>query len=159
MGAVRVACSFDALLDYNLPAVIELDHDGSGTRYMALFSVKNDTATVYIKRKRIIIPLETARELYAGTATFVTSDTFVNRAALNGNAGLSLEVRKLQDYLRTLKYFAGSPSGWYTAETQAAVVRFQSDNAIEPTGIADGQTKLRLYTLAPPDGTPRLKRE
>jgi hypothetical protein len=156
---VRVPCSFDALLGYDLPAVIEISRDGSGARYIALFAIKGDTATVYIKNKQVVIPLETVRELYAGTAAFFTSDTFVNRATLNGEAGLSLEVRKLQDYLRGLSYFGGSPTGWYTPETQAAVLRFQTDYAIQPTGLADGQTKLRLYALAPPDGIPRLKRQ
>jgi putative secretion ATPase (PEP-CTERM system associated) len=158
VGAVRVACSFDALLAYDLPAVIEVRDDGSDTRYIVLFSIKNDTATIYIKRKQVVIPLETVRELYAGAATFVTSDTFVNRAPLNGEGGLSLDVRKLQDYLRGLKYLGESPTGWYTADTRAAVLHFQTDHAIKPTGIADGQTKLLLYALAPPDGIPRLRR-
>jgi len=65
-------------------------------------------------------------------------------------------VRKLQDYLRKINYFAGSPTGWYTPDTHAAVLQFQSDYAIRPTGVADALTKLRLYTLAPPEGGPHL---
>lgn len=159
VGVLQATCTFDELLEYNLPAVIAIAHDGSGTRYLAILSVKNDTATLYIKRKQAVVPLEAVREVYAGAATFVTSDAFVSRPPLKGEGGLSLDVRKLQDYLRSAKYFGSSPSGWYTAETQEAVLRFQTDHGITPTGIADGPTKLRLYALAPPDDAPRLKRE
>ena len=77
---------------------------------------------------------------------------------LDEDVGLSLDVRKLQDYLRTLGYFAGSPTGWYTPDTQSAVLQFQSEHGIAATGVADAKTKLRLYALAPPEGIPRLKK-
>ncbi len=158
MGVVRVPCSFDDLLAYNLPAVIEIADDEAGARYITLLAVRGDTATVHLKGKRVVIPLDAAREVYAGTATFFTSDAFVNKVRLDDTIGLSLDVRKLQDYLGRLNYFVGSPTGWYTPDTQAAVLQFQSDYTIRPTGAADALTKLRLYTLAPPEGIPHLSK-
>ncbi len=158
MGGARVPCSFDDVLAYDLPAVIEINHDGAGARYIALLAVRGDTATVQLKGKRVIIPLDVTRELYAGAATFFASDTFVNNVKLDDSIGLSLDVRKLQDYLGRLNYFAGNPTGWYTPDTQAAVLQFQSEHAIRPTGAADALTKLRLYTLAPPEGIPHLNK-
>jgi len=38
------------------------------------------------------------------------------------------------------------------------VLQFQSDYTIRPTGAADALTKLRLYTLAPPEGIPHLSK-
>ncbi len=157
MGVARLPCSFDELLAYNLPAVIMIKHDDSKPRYITLLAIKGDTAMVFIKSKRVVIHLPTVRELYDGTATLFTSDTFVNKVKLDENIGLSLDVRKLQDYLKELNYFTGNPTGWYTPDTQSAVLEFQSDYAIRPTGVADAQTKLRLYTLVPPEGIPQLK--
>jgi general secretion pathway protein A len=157
LGAAQQACSFDELLEWDLPAVIAIKHEDGTPHYITLLSVKDDTATVYIKSKRVVVFLSAVRELYDGTAIFFASDTFVNSVRLDDKIGLSLDVRKLQDYLKALKYFGGSPSGWYAPDTQAAVLQFQSDYAIKPTGVADAATKLRLYTLAPPEGIPHLK--
>jgi putative secretion ATPase (PEP-CTERM system associated) len=168
MGVARLPCSFDEMLAYDLPAVITVKAARtpvtrtpsagaeSKPHYIVLLAIKGDTATVYVRGKQVIIPLATVRECYDGMAVFFTSDAFVNKVKLDEDAGLSLEVRKLQDYLKTLGYFAGSPTGWYTPDTKSAVQRFQAEHGIGPTGVADAQTKLRLYTLVPPEAIPRL---
>ncbi|MBN1916327.1 MAG: AAA family ATPase [Verrucomicrobia bacterium] len=158
MGGARVGCSFDELIALNLPAVLEIQHGGSGPHYISLFSTAGDTATIYVRSKQAIVPLDSVRELYAGTAVFVTADRFVNKTRLTGETGLSLDVRKLQDYLKELKYFDGNPTGWYTDDTLAAVRGFQVDSKLTPTGEADAATKLRLYALAKVGDIPRLKR-
>ena len=158
IGGARITCSFDELLALNLPAVLEIKQSGSEPGYVTLFLTAADTATIYMKTKRAVVPLESLRELYAGAAVFVTSDDFVNKTRLSSESGLSLDVRKLQDYLKTLKYFDGNSTGWYTDDTRAAVRGFQVDSKLTPTGEADAETKLRLYALAPSDGIPRLRR-
>ncbi len=157
MGVAQVPCSFEELLAYDLPAVIAVKHGESQPRYITLFSIKKETATVFIKSKRVVVNLSSVRELYAGTAIFFTSDTFVSATRLNADSGLSLDVRKLQDYLKALHYFTGNATGWYTPDTESAVLKFQSENGLRPTGEADLATKLRLYTLGPPEGIPHLK--
>lgn len=156
MGVAQLPCSFEELLAYDLPAVIAIKHGESQRRYITLFSIKKETATVYIKSKRVVVTLSAVRELYAGRAIFFTSDPFVSAVRLNADSGLSLDVRKLQDYLKALHYFTGNATGWYTPDTQSAVVRFQSDHGLTPTREADLATKLRLYTLGPPEGIPHL---
>jgi hypothetical protein len=157
LGVAQQACSFDELLEWDLPAVMAIKHEDGTPHYITLLSVKWETATVFVKSKRVVVLLSAVRELYDGTAIFFTSDTFVNSVRLDDKIGLSLDVRKLQDYLRAIKYFDGNPTGWYTPDTQSAVLQFQSDYAIRPTGVADVATKLRLYTLVPPEGIPHLK--
>jgi len=157
MGAARAAMDFDTLLACNLPAVIAIKHDSAALGYITLLAIKGETATVFIKSRRTIVNLDVVRELYDGSAIFLTSDRFVNSAVLDEDSGLSINVRKLQDYLKELDYFTGNPTGWYTPDTQAAVLQFQSDHAIKPTGTANTGTKLRLYCMAAPDGTPHLK--
>ena len=158
MGVARQTCSFDELVGYNLPAVIAIKHDGSRPHYITLLSIKGDVATVCIRSKQVVVELSTVRELYDGEAILFASDTFVSAKQLNEKTGLDLDVRKLQDYLRTLGYFPGSPTGWFTAETKTAVLGFQSDHSIAPTGVADNATKFRLYALVPPEGIPQLIR-
>lgn len=60
-----------------------------------------------------------------------------------GDTGL--HVRQLQRKLKELGYFQGDCTGSYGELTQQAVSRFQENNQLETTGIADLNTCTKLY--------------
>lgn len=66
--------------------------------------------------------------------------------AVFGDSGL--HVRQLQRKLQELGYFSGDCTGSYGELTQQAVARFQENNNLETTGIADLGTCTVLYTGA-----------
>ncbi len=53
-------------------------------------------------------------------------------------------VRQLQQRLKTLNYFSGNPTGYFGQVTRNAVVRFQQDNRLPPTGTVDSVTWGRI---------------
>lgn len=55
------------------------------------------------------------------------------------------EVTRLQQRLQDLYYYAGVISGKYLEATQAAVKAFQTDFALEATGVADAETQALIY--------------
>ncbi|NMG19426.1 peptidoglycan-binding domain-containing protein [Brasilonema bromeliae] len=59
----------------------------------------------------------------------------------------SPQVRELQQDLQQLGYFRVNPTDYFGPTTQEAVARFQQDNRIVPSGIADSQT-LGAITIA-----------
>jgi peptidoglycan hydrolase-like protein with peptidoglycan-binding domain len=59
-----------------------------------------------------------------------------------GDAGP--EVSELQRKLQQLGYFRGNPTGYFGTVTTEAVVLFQRDNQLTPSGIADAQTLAKL---------------
>ena len=61
-----------------------------------------------------------------------------------GDTGL--HVRQLQRKLKDLGYFSGDCTGSYGELTQQAVSRFQENNGLETTGIADLNACTLLYT-------------
>ena len=64
-----------------------------------------------------------------------------------GNIGE--EVSVLQQALRDLGYFSQECDGVFGDATRAAVERFQQANGLNPTGICDGSTQLRLFEGVP----------
>ena len=56
------------------------------------------------------------------------------------------DVTKLQEKLAVLKYYDGKNSGVYTAALEEAVKKFQKDNGLEQTGIADTVTIEKIAT-------------
>jgi peptidoglycan hydrolase-like protein with peptidoglycan-binding domain len=63
-----------------------------------------------------------------------------------GNSGSA--VRQLQTLLTNLGYYPGKIDGVFGAETQYAVVRFQQDSRILPTGIATPNTWFALQNAS-----------
>lgn len=55
-------------------------------------------------------------------------------------------VVMLQNRLIALGYLASSADGQYGASTQSAVIAFQEENGITPTGVADTTTQTILYS-------------
>lgn len=58
------------------------------------------------------------------------------------------DVSSLQEKLAKLKYYEGKTTGTYTAALEEAVKRFQKDNGLEETGVADIKTLETLETVS-----------
>lgn len=85
----------------------------------------------------------TQLRLYEGEAP--TWDDFIAAAsAKSGDSGSS--VRMLQMRLKQLGYFQGDCTGTYGEGTQAAVKKFQIDNALDGSGVANEATCRILYS-------------
>ena len=67
-------------------------------------------------------------------------------SATAGDSGLNVYV--LQKKLTAMGYYEGDCTGSYGEMTQQAVRRFQAENGLEQTGIADGATWAVIYSGA-----------
>lgn len=54
------------------------------------------------------------------------------------------DVRKLQQNLTTLKYYAGAIDGVFGANTKNAVVKFQQQNAVNVDGVVGYETEAAI---------------
>jgi len=57
------------------------------------------------------------------------------------------EVMLIQEQLNVLGYYEGRISGNYLDGTVAAVKQFQKDYALEETGMVDGETEAKLFSI------------
>ncbi|BBD62849.1 TPR repeat-containing protein (plasmid) [Nostoc sp. HK-01] len=56
-------------------------------------------------------------------------------------------VRVLQEQLTKAGYLQGEPKGYFDSRTSNAIRRFQVDNYLVVSGIADSNTRAKLYSL------------
>ena len=82
------------------------------------------------------IPLDVAEEAGAEPSVMPARDL------QSGDEGD--DVLFLQTRLDNLRYFSGNLDGVYGEETREAVMAFQQDMGLEPTGIADVRTQVVL---------------
>ena len=82
-------------------------------------------------------------------------DYIQSQCAQRGESGIN--VKLIQDRLRELGYFYGDATGTFGDNTEQAVKRFQSENAIYESGIVDVKTYATLFSEeavgAPNDGS------
>ena len=71
---------------------------------------------------------------------------FNERVLQQGDRGA--DVTDVQQRLRELGYFQGTPTGYFGSSTQDAVTRFQMNQAINANGIVDSQTRSALFGTA-----------
>lgn len=71
---------------------------------------------------------------------------FNERVLQRGDRGA--DVTDVQQRLRELGYFQGTPTGYFGSSTQDAVTRFQINQNISVNGIVDSQTRSALFSTA-----------
>ena len=64
------------------------------------------------------------------------------------DSGASLSVTALQERLAELDYYYDEITGFYGELTSSAVKLFQKNNELEPTGNADPDTQLKVFSAA-----------
>jgi peptidoglycan hydrolase-like protein with peptidoglycan-binding domain len=57
------------------------------------------------------------------------------------------EVVLIQEQLKMLGYYEGKVSGNYLDGTRLAVMRFQQDFGLDATGVTDGETEAKLFSI------------
>ena len=158
MGYVLVKSDLASLRDLNLPVVAQVRMPEGKRASLVIAKLSETQATIYVSSKKIMLDIDEVAPLLTGRMTIYCGDKFVNAKVLSSGMDLNINVRMLQDHLKTLGYFDGNSSGWFTADTEAAVLKFQSENNLKPTGQVTGYMKLLIYSKLPhKDGqVPRL---
>jgi len=157
MGWVSLRANPQTLRMIDIPAIVEIAGGSDDQKGYVTFVATGETWVEVVTaegRKRLDTQLFS--EVYAGNAIVLCDDDFVNPTPLRQGQGISLSVRKLQDYMKGAGYFDANPSGWFTPQTTAAVMAFQRDQGLPASGEADGRTKLLLYASQGKSGVPHL---
>lgn len=157
MGWLSFRADLEKLRQLNMPVVVEIIGDSEERRgFVALLSLEEHSATLAAADGNKSVDLRVFSKIYGGNAIIVCDDVGVDPAPYRQGQGLSLGVRRLQDVLAEIGYLDGTPSGWFTPTTAAAVMKFQRDHNLPASGEADGYTRLLLYAMRGQPAAPRL---
>ena len=108
----------------------------------SIYDQKTRTAVIQFQNVYGITPTGqvgyTTREFLFETRTIP-----VERVLRRGNTGL--DVRRLQQRLRSLGYYQRQITNYFDLSTETAVINFQKRNRITPTGIVGQTTKAFLF--------------
>ncbi len=157
MGWTTLRADLNMLRMIDMPAIIEVSGEEKQRKgYVTLVGLAETWAEITTASGAKRVDLQLLSQILKGGAVVLCDDPFVSPERLHRGQGISLSVRKLQDYLKTTGYFDGNPSGWFTSATTVAVMAFQKDHGLPVTGEADGATKLLLYTSQSMPQVPRL---
>ncbi len=128
----------------NVPAILELELAPGELRYVALTGLDGDSVSVVLDERPQLLPAEELELRWNGRG-FLLWRNFESLPALApGMTGSA--VRWVQVRLSELGYLReGDASAEYDALTAAAVRRFQSAHALEPTGEIGPETIIALY--------------
>jgi putative secretion ATPase (PEP-CTERM system associated) len=158
MGWLSFRADLEKLRQLNMPVVVEIIGDSEERRgFVTLLSLEESWAELAVADGNKRVDLQVFSRIYGGNAIIVCNDAGVDPAPYRQGQGLSLGVRRLQDALGATGYFDGTPSGWFTPPTAAAVMKFQRDHNLPASGEADGYTRLLLYAMRGQPGAPRLR--
>lgn len=153
--------SLGALVRINYPALLELTIPGvAGKRYLALTGVANNRYFVSpVVHGRNFITSAELESVWSGRCYLIWKN-FLNippglKDGVKGEA-----VGRLQSLLKAAGVYRGDETGIFDKDTIAAIKSFQTDQGMEPDGLAGKQTLLLLYRSAGGFQSPELaKRE
>lgn len=108
-----------------------------------VFGQQTEDAVLRLQRDRGLIAdgiagSQVAQALAGSSTTFPDTSYNPGRRLTIGDSGS--EVEDLQRRLKNLGYFSGAATGYFGSQTSDAVQRFQRDNRLSATGIADART-------------------
>jgi len=153
MGWLSFRADVERLRKVDMPVIVEIIGDSEEQRgFVTLVGLGETWADLATPEGRKKVDMQVFTRIYGGNAIVLCDDGGVDPSPLRQGQGLNLSVRKLQDSMRKAGYFEGSPSGWFTPATTAALMKFQRDHGLPASGQADGYTKLLLYASHPASG-------
>ena len=149
--------TMERLRGVNLPAILELNHQPAGRRYVALLALSTDgSMTVSLDGRVFELTRSELEQLWTGRAYYLWTNFESLPALMSGMDGSA--VRWLQARLADLGYLRpGAPFGEFDALTLGAVRGFQTAYALEENGSVGPETLITLYQ-ALRYGAPRLDR-
>lgn len=107
-----------------------------------VFGQQTEDAVLRLQRDRGLtadgIAGSQVAQILAGSTTIPDTSYSPGRQLTIGDSGS--EVEDLQRRLKNLGYFNGPATGYFGSQTSDSVLRFQRDNRLNATGIADART-------------------
>jgi len=140
------ASGWQALLEYNHPALVTLKDDGKLYFGVVLNADDEQAIKIQFNRSQLTVTKAWLLERLTGEFTLLWQPNFeYERALAIGQRGAG--VSELAQMLNQL-YAAGSyPSDVFDEELRQKVRRFQQDNQLTVDGIAGAKTLVRLQNL------------
>lgn len=135
----------------DLPAIIEVDTAGGGTRYLLVEVAGADRFAVYVDGRALGLVAGELGRLWNGNAHLLWRDS----RGLGGRLSSSSRgqaVSRLQEMLAEAGLYEGSQTGIYDDRTEKAVRDFQTRSGLLPDGVAGAVTQILLYKSS--DGPP-----
>ncbi|OGO76707.1 MAG: hypothetical protein A2Y23_10880 [Clostridiales bacterium GWB2_37_7] len=133
-------------------------NENSFTNY---FGSKTEEAVVRFQQS-----VDLAADGAAGKQTLAAIDIKVKQKKLIPESFTQLQagdtgelVKQVQQYLQQLKLYTVEPTSTYDDATKEAVVKFQTTNSLEATGIVDKATLLKLTIGSSAQATSRSNSE
>lgn len=156
----RFQGSLDSLLRMGCPAILELYINGLGRRHLVLTGRFADgivvSPTIGGRSSFSRTEIET---VWLGRAYVPWRDHLAISPASMETGSKDNSTRRLQQLLKVIGLYGGTPNGVYDRETVAAVKAFQAKNGISPDGMAGSRTLLLLYKVVGNPPVPALAEE
>jgi len=146
--------SLEKLIQINYPAILEVRFGKGQVGYMSI--IKRDNGRFFVDNDGKIAVSKNWIEKYWTGKTYIvwreykTTPEFLQK----GDTGES--VVWLQEGLNRLGYLKFKPVGFFEGKTYNAVVHFQSDYQLKPSGVVDPLTRMYIYRLLNEYGTPKI---
>ena len=138
----------------DLPAIVAIDMEGKGARYVALLGYEEDRFITNLDDE-LWVPAALLEEARRGNVYLFWKDqeslAEIVRAGDKGH-----DVLWVKNALAELGYYNGSHDDFFDSNLQGAVTALQADFGLEPDGVVGGRTKMVLYSALDAYPTPAL---
>ncbi|MDP3939458.1 MAG: AAA family ATPase [Deltaproteobacteria bacterium] len=146
--------SLEELTRLDVPAIVALDLDEAGTRYVALLAYENDTFRTNCD-PNLWIPISVLENARRGNVyLFWKAQEEIADVVKEGDQGP--DVLWIKNALGESGYFEGTRDAYFDSSLTLAVSAFQTAYGIEPDGVVGDQTKMLLFSALQAYPTPRL---
>jgi hypothetical protein len=152
MKALRLTLSWEDLLRFRRPCLLELSPQGSTfPRYAVLRGISKGGAWIQAEDSSLERISREALSLVWFGGVWLAMPATGSEQALKPNTEGD-EVIRLQEALALLGYWEGIPTGVYEEDTQRAVMAFQRDLHLDVDGIVGPKTRGVIIQLLGEDG-------
>ncbi len=146
--------TLEELTRLDVPAIVALDFDGAGTRYVALLAYENENFRTNFD-PNLWIPASVLEHVRRGNIyLFWKAQEEIADVVKEGDQGP--DVLWVKNALGEAGYFEGTRDVYFDSSLTLAVSAFQADYGIEPDGVVGDQTKMLLFSALQAYPTPRL---
>jgi hypothetical protein len=129
------------------PCLIKIDPEAAyaPTTLWVLLRVQSEEILIYREPEGVVsLPWQQLQQRWYGQI-YLTLEADKYRGVMLSQGMHSPRIQLLQQMLRGLGYFSGSPSGGFDTETLQAVKAFQRDNQLSVDGRVGPRTLIMLF--------------